>query len=54
MVFTVEPILTMFEGQEPKVWNDGWTYQLPYNPSAQFEHMVLVTSSGNEILTSLD
>lgn len=53
MVFTVEPILTMFEPKRMKVWKDQWTYQLPFNPSAQWEHMVRVTPSGPEILTEL-
>ena len=55
MVFTIEPILTMFLGKDKdlKIWRDNWTYQFPMNPSAQWEHMVRVDSSGPEILTFL-
>jgi len=52
MVFTVEPMLTL---GEPDVvqWDDGWTIvTLDGSPSAQFEHTVLVTESGVEILTA--
>jgi methionine aminopeptidase len=54
MVFTIEPILTMFESKALKVWRDNWTYQLPYNPSAQWEHMIRVGSDGPEILTKTE
>lgn len=53
MVFTIEPILTMFAPKDLKMWRDQWTYQLPFNPSAQWEHMVRVAASGPEILTEL-
>jgi methionyl aminopeptidase len=51
MVFTIEPILTMFPATNLKEWADKWTFQLPLNPSAQWEHMVRVGSNGPEILT---
>jgi methionyl aminopeptidase len=55
MVFTIEPILTMFEATDSDylTWEDKWTIQLKNNPSAQEEHMVLIKQSGVEILTVL-
>lgn len=51
MTFTVEPMLTTGSGgyrQAP----DGWTEHLVDSmPTAQFEHTVLVTPGGREILT---
>eukprot|EP01132_Coremiostelium_polycephalum_P000495 gene495-623_t len=54
MIFTVEPILV--ESPEPyvewKLWNDDWTISSSNGGwSAQFEHTVLVTKDGYEILT---
>jgi methionyl aminopeptidase len=52
MVFTIEPMLTL---GDPDVvqWDDGWTIvTLDGSPSAQFEHTVLVTASGVEVLTA--
>ena len=52
MAFTIEPMLTL---GEPDVlqWSDGWTIAtLDGSPSAQFEHTVLVTDTGVEILTA--
>ena len=53
MVFTIEPMINLF-GPEIKVENDGWTVKTLHrnNLSAQFEHTVLVTETGNEILTA--
>jgi methionyl aminopeptidase len=51
MAFTIEPMITM---GEPDVvqWDDGWTIvTLDGLPSAQFEHTVLVTRNGVEVLT---
>ncbi len=51
MTFTVEPMLT---SGEPTFFQaaDGWTEHVHDNlPSAQFEHTVLVTDAGAEILT---
>ncbi len=51
MAFTIEPMLTL---GEPDVvqWDDGWTIAtLDGLPSAQFEHTVLVTRDGVEVLT---
>jgi methionyl aminopeptidase len=51
MTFTVEPMIT--EGTwEDRLWDDGWTAVTDDGKrSAQFEHTVLVTEGGAEILT---
>ena len=51
MVFTIEPILTLYRQKEVLLWEDQWTYQAPFNPSAQWEHMIRIDKTGNEILT---
>ena len=51
MVFTIEPILTMFEHDNLYIYDDMWTVMSHNNPSAQAEHMVLITRDGAEILT---
>ncbi|XP_054976179.1 methionine aminopeptidase 1D, mitochondrial isoform X1 [Sorex araneus] len=53
MAFTIEPIIT--EGSpEFKVLEDAWTViSLDNRRSAQFEHTVLITSGGAQILTKL-
>ena len=51
MVFTIEPMLTL---GEPEVvqWDDGWTIvTIDGQPSAQFEHTIMVTKDGVEVLT---
>jgi methionyl aminopeptidase len=50
-VFTIEPILT--EGTpEDDVWDDGWTHVTKDGGrAAQFEHVVLITKTGREVLT---
>jgi len=51
MTFTVEPMLTLGT-IEYDVWPDGWTVVTKdRRRTAQFEHTVLVTESGYEILT---
>lgn len=51
MVFTIEPILTMGAGAV-YTWDDGWTAATTDGAvCAQYEHMVLVTDSGAEVLT---
>lgn len=54
MSFTIEPMLT--EGMpEVGLWDDGWTIATVDGlPSAQFEHTVLVTEDGVEVLTVTD
>ncbi|KAM9663532.1 methionine aminopeptidase 1D, mitochondrial isoform 2-T2 [Trichechus inunguis] len=53
MAFTIEPIIT--EGSpEFKVLEDAWTaVSVDNQRSAQFEHTVLITSRGAQILTKL-
>lgn len=53
MAFTIEPIL-MLSGRFGYIqWNDNWTVQAPGVPSAQWEHIILITEEdpGYEILT---
>jgi methionyl aminopeptidase len=51
MAFTIEPMLTL-GGADVVQWDDGWTIAtLDGLPSAQFEHTVLVTRDGVEVLT---
>jgi methionyl aminopeptidase len=51
MTFTVEPMLTLGT-HEWDMWDDGWTVVTKdRRRSAQFEHTVLVTETGAEILT---
>lgn len=52
MVFTIEPMLTLGDPDVAQ-WDDGWTIiTLDGQPSAQFEHTVLVTKDGVEVLTA--
>ncbi|CAN5379417.1 type I methionyl aminopeptidase [soil metagenome] len=51
MVFTIEPMLTL-GSQEWDLWSDGWTVVTrDKSVSAQFEHTLVVTERGAEILT---
>ncbi len=51
MTFTIEPMLTL-GSPRLHLWNDGWTAATnDGSRSAQYEHTVLVTSGGAEILT---
>jgi methionyl aminopeptidase len=51
MTFTIEPMLTLGT-YEYDVWDDGWTVVTKdRRRTAQFEHTVLVTADGAEILT---
>ena len=51
MVFTIEPMLNAGTPRTAQ-WNDGWTaVTADLARSAQFEHTVLVTDTGVEILT---
>ena len=51
MIFTVEPMINMGIWQH-KLWDDGWTaVTADGQRSAQFEHTVLITENGPEILT---
>jgi len=51
MVFTIEPMINAGK-RHTRVLPDGWTVVTKdHSLSAQWEHMVLVTPSGHEILT---
>jgi methionyl aminopeptidase len=51
MTFTIEPMLTL-GSIAYDVWPDGWTaVTRDRKRTAQFEHTVLVTAAGHEILT---
>ena len=52
MIFTIEPMINM-GGFECKVLGDGWTaVTLDGTLSAQWEHTMLVTENGVEVLTA--
>jgi methionyl aminopeptidase len=51
MTFTIEPMLTLGT-VDYDMWSDGWTVVTKDRArSAQFEHTIVVTDSGAEILT---
>ena len=51
MTFTIEPMLTLGT-HEWELWDDGWTViTKDRRRTAQFEHTLLVTETGAEILT---
>ena len=51
MTFTIEPMLTLGTF-DYDIWPDGWTVVTKDRRlSAQFEHTIVVTSTGSEILT---
>ena len=51
MTFTIEPMLTL-GSVEWDMWDDGWTATTQdKSRTAQFEHTLLVTADGAEILT---
>ncbi len=51
MTFTIEPMLTLGSPQV-EMWSDGWTaVTADRSRSAQFEHTLVVTADGVEILT---
>ncbi len=52
MVFTIEPMINL-GGYQTEVMKDGWTVlTMDRSLSAQFEHTVLVTRDGCEVLTA--
>ena len=54
MVFTIEPMINLGR-KEIKILKDGWTVVTKDRSlSAQWEHMVLVTETGSEILSLRD
>ena len=51
MTFTIEPMLNL-GSPDWTMWDDGWTVVTKdLRRSAQFEHTILITDDGNEILT---
>jgi methionyl aminopeptidase len=51
MTFTIEPMITLGT-IEHDMWDDGWTATTKDKKwTAQFEHTILVTDDGHEILT---
>lgn len=51
MTFTIEPMLTLGTF-DYDMWDDGWTVVTKDRKwTAQFEHTLVVTSEGSEILT---
>ena len=51
MIFTIEPMINV-GGYKTKLLSDGWTVVTQdHELSAQYEHTVLVTNNGSEILT---
>jgi methionyl aminopeptidase len=51
MTFTIEPMLTL-GSIDYEIWDDGWTVVTKDRKrSAQFEHTIVVTASGAEVLT---
>jgi methionyl aminopeptidase len=52
MVFTIEPMLTLGGSPEWEMWADGWTVVTQDRSyTAQFEHTLVVTARGAEVLT---
>jgi methionyl aminopeptidase len=52
MTFTVEPMINLGSHRLGAMWDDGWTVTTrDLQRSAQFEHTVLVTEDGFELLT---
>jgi methionyl aminopeptidase len=51
MTFTIEPMISVGDWHM-KMWDDGWTaVTADLSRSAQFEHMMVVTDDGVEVLT---
>jgi methionyl aminopeptidase len=51
MTFTIEPMITL-GAIDYDVWPDGWTVTTKDKArTAQFEHTLVVTADGAEILT---
>lgn len=54
MTFTIEPIILMRNPKNYSMWKDGWTVVASDIPSAVWEHTILITENGHEILTLRD
>ncbi|MFM7870170.1 MAG: M24 family metallopeptidase, partial [Actinomycetota bacterium] len=54
MVFTIEPMITLGTWQH-LMWDDDWTaVTADGKRTAQFEHTILVTEAGVDVLTAID
>jgi len=54
MAFTIEPMVNL-GGPEVEMLEDGWTIVTADGSlSAQFEHTIVVTADGCEVLTRVD
>ena len=54
MTFTIEPMITVGDWRH-RMWDDGWTaVTVDGRRTAQFEHTLLVTDTGAEVLTRVD
>jgi len=54
MIFTIEPMINMGKARAVIDEKDGWTARtIDKKLSAQFEHTILVTKDGHEILTDV-
>jgi methionyl aminopeptidase len=54
MLFTIEPMITEGSWELGRIWPDGWTAPTrDGSRCAQFEHTMLVTGTGVEVLTLL-
>lgn len=54
MIFTIEPMINQGKAKAVIDKNDGWTARTMDNKlSAQFEHTILVTETGYEVLTDI-
>ena len=51
MTFTIEPIVLVKSYKKLFVLSDNWSVFCPDNLSAQFEHTIMITDNGCEILT---
>lgn len=52
MTFTIEPMITMSGSTDYDLWDDDWTaVTIDLSRTAQWEHTILVTDDGYEILT---
>ena len=50
-IFTIEPMINQGNWQD-SLWPDNWTaVTTDGKKSAQFEHTILITKTGNEVLT---
>ena len=51
MIFTIEPVFHMHGNMDYRLFEDGQTVHCKGNPSCQWQHTVLITKYGHEVLT---